>query len=591
MELEVNKNNKVKKPKVSKAKKVKNSVSNINNNGKKKKVSKAKVKKDNEKINNKVKKTKTTKKKVSNENIINGVKNNKVKKPKAKVTKAKAKKNNKVSINKSEENVVNIKINNKVVSVNKVSINKNNNTNKENKVKKPKASKGKKAVVPVIVETINEQINVVKNIIENKSKNEKKMKSTKKINNNKKQLEIKNKVNKHLKNINNIIKANSSSKSAQLLKYLLTIGYPKQKYFAYQSYEGTEFINKKPVSNFTRKYKKKFVYDHEDKDIICDEKCMQLFDKSYDYMSQIQSNLLKRNITNYIAGGAGLKLYSLASDVKNTENVYLTKDYDLYLYYENSDKDKITNTTIINNISNITDSILEISGTPKYSFLELYIILNYTDNKDFYEMFKILFDNDYELYSYMSFVENDTYIFKFLKLIGEEFCLRLKIKFLKIDELLKEKIYSYTKVTFYKINRTPNGQFSVENVYIPLEILIKNKNDCNLELMKGEVTVNNNKYFVYNENTLLYNLLHMYYKYNHNTGNTKIPLKKQQGKDIRDEKRLNLFFTIYCKLLYPKLKQKDIDDLLVKLKAKSVEFKDNIESIKNFKVIEDVFKK
>jgi hypothetical protein len=574
MELEVNKTNKVKKPKVSKAKKVKNnknSISNINNNGKKKKVSKAKVKKDNEKINNKVKKTKTTKKKVSksNNNInkvsLNNIKiNNKVKKPKA----SKSKKTNNKNILEKKNN---------------------NNTNKVKKVKKPKASKGKKEVVPVIVETINEQINVVKNIIENKSKNEKKIKSNNKKSNNKKQLEIKNKVNKHIKNINGVIRSDPSSKSSKLLKYLLTIGYPERKYYAYQSYEGTEFINKKPVSNFTRKYKKKFIYKHEDKDIICDEKCMKLFDSSYDYMSRIQSNLLKRNIPNYVAGGAGLKLYSLVADVKNTENIYLTKDYDLYLYYENTDKNKITNSTILNNISNITDSILEITGTPKYSFLELYMILHYNDNKDFYEMFKIFYDNGFDLYEYASFIEKDTYTFKFVKLIGEEFCLRLKIKFLKIDELLKEKIYSYTKVTFYKINRTANGEFVVENVYIPLEILIKNKNDCNLELMKGEVTVNKNKYFIYNENTLLYNLLHMYYKYNYNTNNTKIPLKKQQGKDIRDEKRLNLFFTIYCKLLHPKLKQKDIDDLLIKLKAKSIEFKDNIESIKNFKVIEDFF--
>ena len=589
MELEVNKTNKVKKPKaskakVSKAKKVKNnknSISNINNNGKKKKVSKAKVKKDNEKINNKVKKTKATKKKVSvNEIIINEVKNNKVKKvSKAKVSKAKAKKNNKVVSN----NVNKVNKVNKLNNVNKVNnVNKANNVKKVNKAKKPKATKGKK-VVPVIVETINEQINTVKNIIENKSKTEKKKKSNEKIN--------KNKINKHIKNINNVIKADPSSKLSKLLKHLVKIGYPRQKYFAYQSYEGTEFINKKPVSNFTRKYKKKFVYDHEDKDIICDEKCLKLFDSSYDYMSQIQDNLLKRNIENYIAGGAGLKLYSLVSDVKNTENVYLTKDYDLYLYYENSDKDKITNTTIINNISNITDSILEITGTPKYSFLELYMVLNYYDNKDFNEMLKVFYDNDYELYSYTSILEKDIYTFKFVKLIGEEFCIRLKIKFLKIDEFIKEKIYSYTKVTFYKINRTPNGQFVVENVYIPLEILIKNKNDCNLELMKGEVSVDKNKYFIYNENTLLYNLLHMYYKYNHNTGNTKIPLKKQQGKDVRDEKRLNLFFTIYCKILHPKLKEKEIDDLLVKLKANSVEFKDNIESIKNFKVIEDVFKK
>jgi len=206
-------------------------------------------------------------------------------------------------------------------------------------------------------------------------------------------------------------------------------------------------------------------------------------------------------------------------------------------------------------------------------------------------MLKIFYDNGFELYTYMGFAENDTYIFKFLKLIGDEFCLRLKIKFLKIDGFIKEKIYSYTKITFYKINKTPNNKFVVENVYIPLEILIKNKNDSNLELMKGEVIVNRNKYFVYNENTLLYNLLHMYYKYNHNTNNTKIPLKKVQGKDVRDEKRLNLFFRIYCKILHPKLKEKDVDDLLIKFKSMSENFKPNIDSIKNFKVIEDIFKK
>ena len=31
-------------------------------------------------------------------------------------------------------------------------------------------------------------------------------------------------------------------------------------------------------------------------------------------------------------------------------------------------------THVFNNISHITDSILEITGTPKYSFLELYIL-------------------------------------------------------------------------------------------------------------------------------------------------------------------------------------------------------------------------
>ena len=58
------------------------------------------------------------------------------------------------------------------------------------------------------------------------------------------------------------------------------------------------------------------------------------------------------------------------------------------------------------------------------------MVLNYYDNKDFNEMLKIFYDKDYELYSYTSIIENDVYIFKFLKLIGDEFCIRLKIKLL-----------------------------------------------------------------------------------------------------------------------------------------------------------------
>jgi hypothetical protein len=83
----------------------------------------------------------------------------------------------------------------------------------------------------------------------------------------------------------------------------------------------------------------------------------------------------------------------------------------------------------------------------------------------------------------------------------------------------------------------------------------------------------------------------MYYKYNHNTNNIKIPIKKQEGKDIIDEKRLNLFFSIYCKLLYPELSSEQISKLLEKLKSSSKKFIDNIETIKNFKMIDDIFKK
>ena len=106
--------------------------------------------------------------------------------------------------------------------------------------------------------------------------------------------------------------------------------------------------------------------------------------------------------------------------------------------------------------------------------------------------------------------------------------------------------------------------------------------------MKGEVTVSNNKYFVYNENTLLYNLLHMYYKYNHNTNNTKIPLKKVEGKNVRDEKRLKIFFEIYCKILFPKMKKTELKLNYNNLLLNNKKFNKPVEKIKNFDVLSKI---
>ena len=121
------------------------------------------------------------------------------------------------------------------------------------------------------------------------------------------------------------------------------------------------------------------------------------------------------------------------------------------------------------------------------------------------------------------------------------------------------------------------------------EILIKNKHHSNLEIMKSSIRFYHNIFYIYNLNTLLYNLMHLYYKYNYNVVNITIERKKIEGKNIRDKKRLDLFFKIYCNVMYPNLNNNQINLLLIKLKNNEKKFKKNIEKIKDFQMIENIF--
>ena len=251
----------------------------------------------------------------------------------------------------------------------------------------------------------------------------------------------------------------------------------------------------------------------------------------------------------------------------------------------------MTNNIILNNIENIINSVVEVNKNQNYAFIELYTLMNYKNKNDFYEVLEIFLNNGYDLNSYLikSSNEKEMYEFKFLKVINTEFCLRIKIKFLNIENMINEYIYSYTKLTYYYIKKLPNNIYKVINKYIPVEILIKNKYKSNLEMMKSSIKFYNNTFYIYNLNTLLYNLMHLYYKYNFNKTNITINKKKIEGKNSRDKKRLDLFFKIYCNVLYPKLNNNQINLLLIKLKSNEKKFKKNIEKIKDFNMIDNIF--
>jgi hypothetical protein len=375
--------------------------------------------------------------------------------------------------------------------------------------------------------------------------------------------------------------------SKDFLKYLKNIDFPNKKYDAVKSYPATEYINHKFINDFNKKYKRKFLYDHEDKDIVETSIANKLFNESLLYISRLQKNLNDVNIENYIAGGGALKLYGSKCNIDINKKFLITKDFDIYAYLNEK---KITSIDIYNNSLNIVNSILKYPQNPNFGFLETYMLVHFENTKKFKELLDFYIGHGFDLHLYTPKEENNTYVFKFLKVINKEFCIRFKIKFMKIDEFIKNNIYNYSKVTYYYIKRIGNKEFKVINKFIPIEFLVKNKSKSNLDIMKSSLILNNNTYNLYNENTLLYNLMHLYYKYRHNIVNKTIEVKKSEGKNKRDEERLDYFFNIYCCNMKYLLKNNNIKKKIVELKDDEKKFIKDIEKIKDFKMIEKHFK-
>jgi hypothetical protein len=378
--------------------------------------------------------------------------------------------------------------------------------------------------------------------------------------------------------------------SKKFLKYLKSIDFPNKNYNAIKSYPDTKLINGIYINDFNKRYKKKFLYNHNEENISDNKIINNLFNNSLSFISKVQNNLYNYNINNYISGGAALKLYTLYNKklIYNYDpNILTTKDIDIYLYLNEK---KITNIIIINNLFKLLDSVIISLNNTDYSFLELYVLINFENTKEFNEIIKILMDNSFELYLYSVNKEENIYILKFIKVIDNEFCIRIKLKFRKIEKLLDEEIYSYIKLTnyFYKKINYKNFKYICKNLIV--EFLVKNKNKSNIELMKNTLKYNNNLFYIYNEKTILYNLMHLFYKYKFDTNDNTIQLKKNSFKDIRDEKRLNLFFKIFCNTFYSNLNNIDIDNKLNELKNDSKSFKKNIENIKNFNMIDKIMK-
>jgi len=379
--------------------------------------------------------------------------------------------------------------------------------------------------------------------------------------------------------------------------------FPTDKYFADKMYPNTTMENKKYINAFNKKYKRKFLYDYPDKDKeLTKEDYQYLFKKSIFFLSFVQKRIHEQyNMENYISGGTALNVYAqylkkkqinFQSNSRNDvapwthQNEFATSDIDTYLYV---DEARITNSILVERILSLSDVALEYKTTSFFTFLDFYMILHFKSQNEIFKILKDMLTVGFDLFKYNYNQEIGRYNFVFLKMKNKELCLKITLRFQPIETFLMENIYSYVLMKYYYIYQKSKSEFKSVHKTIPIEFLVKNKRSSNLSFMKNCITFYHHPLYIYTMKTLLYNLLHLSYKYMYNKENKTIEKKKAEGKNKRDQKRLELFFTMYCQEYYPHWEPKKVNTILPAMMDQREKFKTGIEKIKDLSMIDSFF--
>lgn len=356
-------------------------------------------------------------------------------------------------------------------------------------------------------------------------------------------------------------------------KYLQNIHFPNKKFIGIYS-----------KLDYIKKYKKKFLLD---KDIsLNNSKNDSLFLNSIPIVSKFQKNMLDKKYNTYITGGSAIKLYNMLykDKIKINNELVKTKDFDIFLFYEK----KITNILIINYLFDIIDSIYKTIQYPNFMFLELNVILNFKDLKEFDKIIKILLNENYDLYLYIPNIIRNIYYFRFLKIINKEFCIKINIKFV----ICAEDFISANKnaiIEIYNYYFDIKENFKLKHNFIPIEIVVSKKiNDL---FLKPEIKINNHLLYILSEKTILYNLINLIYKYEYLKENISIKKKLLENKNKRDTQRLDNYFDLYCDIFYKNINSDDRINILEKIKKNILKFNKSITKIKKIDVLDKFFLK
>jgi len=380
---------------------------------------------------------------------------------------------------------------------------------------------------------------------------------------------------------------NKKIRVKEFIKYLNSINFPQEKYYAIYDYPNKIIGNKNkkiPINEFTKKYKRKFLNDVDLRDTLKkNNKVNNLFEDSINYVVEFQKNILKnKNMETYITGGSAIKLYSMLDNNKNKNDTILTTtDFDLYLCIETS---RMTNNLIIKELHNIINSVYLIIKNPNYMTLDLHLLLNFENTNSFIDLVHFFMNNDYDLFKFNPFNEGDCfcYYFKFIKLINKEFCIKITIKFILFSDNLKKADKSaILLINNYYFDHLQN--FKLCYNFLPIELVIIKKNEENLKLIGSTIKINNKILHIFNEKAILYNLLNLAYKYQYLLDDKSIKNKLDSQKNKRDNLRLEYFFNYYCKIYYPQLTLDEKDKILNVMKSEIKNFSKAVIQLKKFK--------
>lgn len=378
------------------------------------------------------------------------------------------------------------------------------------------------------------------------------------------------------------------------IKYIKKFGFPNKDYKAVKDYPDTVMIsNKKFLNEFGKKYNAKFILGYKDGDILLsNNKNDSLFYKSLEFISDIQKTLLNKNIESYISGGSAIKLYGLVNNYNtknkniNNKSILKTSDFDMQLYIDNN-KAKLENITILNNIETIINSIsINIKNQFKNkTVLKIFSIINLKSKKDLLSTLEYFLNLNFDLYKYRIFKKEEdddyTYYLDFIKKISNTSYIILNLKYKK--NFLK-KLNKCNGYCLIKVNTCISNNNKLYYIYDSIDIGLYIKDD--IKLIKGEIKYNNISFKILNEKSILYNLINLYYDYKNLLNQMERKIK--EGKDIRDEKRLDYFFKLYCKLFYKNMNNDSIIKTLDLIKLKNEKFNKCI--LKNLNVIDTFFR-
>jgi len=334
------------------------------------------------------------------------------------------------------------------------------------------------------------------------------------------------------------------------LKELKLEGYPNKKYLKFYKF------NKKILLDD---------YFKEDDNIN-----NKLYNKSINYISNLQKNLNDKKIENYIAGGFAFSLY--LNNFKNIpKNIIKTSDIDLILFFK---KKELDNCSIINTCIKIIDSCIINNQYKK--IIKLYNVINYKSKREFDKIIEILLTNGYILYLYKPNLETNIYRLYFVKVIDKLY-IKIIIKFINIDFLIKKNSYCYSKLSYYHINNN-----IIVNEFLNTEIIYV-KSDIKTKLICNTIKKYNNLFYIYNEKFIIYNLMYIYYNYTIKNDSTLEKIK--EGKDKRDELRLYYILEYYCN----KYNCKDnINIIFNRFKENVMLFNIPMFNIKNLNIIDNI---